>query len=63
MPRCLPGVRAFLPTATGSLLIGTLGAVELERQRADVHLGACRDLLAALFEPRTVDLETFYLAV
>jgi predicted N-acetyltransferase YhbS len=51
------------PDAIGSLLVGTVGALELERQRPDVHLGVCRDLMAALFGPRSVDLETFYLAV
>jgi len=51
------------PDAIGSLLVGTLGALELEEQRPDVHLGAGRDLMTALFEPRTADLETFYLAV
>ena len=51
------------PDAIGSLLVGTLGALELEEQRPDVHLGSCRDLMSALFGPQSVDLATFYLAI
>jgi predicted N-acetyltransferase YhbS len=49
------------PDAVASLLLGPDGAEGLERRLPDCLLGAQRDLLHALFPPRTADLLTFYL--
>jgi hypothetical protein len=51
------------PDALASLVLGPYGALGLEQQRPDCHLGEQRELMAALFPPRTADLTTFYLAV
>jgi predicted N-acetyltransferase YhbS len=51
------------PDALASLVLGPYGALGLEQRLPDCHLGAQRDLMAALFPPRTADLATFYLAV
>jgi predicted N-acetyltransferase YhbS len=45
------------------LIFGPHGALGLEEQRPDCHLGEQRELMAALFPPVTSDLLTFYLAV
>jgi predicted N-acetyltransferase YhbS len=51
------------PDALASLVLGPYGALGLEQRLPDCHLGDQRELMAALFPPRTADLTTFYLAV
>jgi predicted N-acetyltransferase YhbS len=51
------------PDAVASLVLGPHGALGLEELLADCHLGRQRELMAALFPPRTADLLTFYLPV
>jgi predicted N-acetyltransferase YhbS len=48
------------PDAIGALLLGC-GAAGLEDRFPDAHLGAQRELMLALFPPRSADLLTFYL--
>lgn len=45
------------------LVLGPHGALGLEEQRPDCHLGRQRELMGALFPPVTSDLLTFYLPV
>jgi predicted N-acetyltransferase YhbS len=49
------------PDAIPSLLLGAHGALGLEERLPDCHLGEQRELMAALFPPRSGDLLTFYL--
>jgi predicted N-acetyltransferase YhbS len=49
------------PDALASLVLGPSGALGLEERLPDCYLGRQRDLMAALFPPRTADLLTFYL--
>ncbi len=49
------------PDALASLVLGPYGAAGLEERLPDCLLGQQRDLMTALFPPRTADLHTFYL--
>lgn len=48
------------PEALPGLILGPLGALGLEEALPDCFLGRQRELMAALFPPRTADLLTFY---
>ena len=45
------------------LLLGPYGALGLEERLPDCYLGRQRELMAALFPPRTADLLTFYVPI
>ena len=47
------------PDLVGHLILGPLGAVELEKRHADVLLGKQRDLMDALFPPQTIDVQSW----
>ena len=49
------------PDALAPLLLGPYGAAGLEERLPDCYLGRQRELMTALFPPRTSDLLTFYL--
>lgn len=49
------------PDALASLVLGPHGAVGLEERLPDCHLGRRREVMSALFPPRTADLLTFFL--
>jgi predicted N-acetyltransferase YhbS len=51
------------PDAIPSLLLGPYGALGLEERLPDCFLGRQRELMAALFPPRTADLLTFYVPI
>lgn len=51
------------PDALASLVLGPFVALGLEERLPDCHLGRQREVMAALFPPRTADLLTYYLAV
>jgi len=57
------GGSGLAPETVPGLLLGPYGALGLEEREPDCHLGAQRELMAALFPPVTADLLTFYLAV
>ena len=46
-----------------ALLLGPYGALGLEERLPDCFLGRQRELMAALFPPRTADLLTFYVPI
>ena len=50
------------PDAVAPLLLGPYGAAGLEERLADCYVGRQRDVMTALFPPRTADLLTFYLS-
>lgn len=47
------------PDLIAHLILGPLGAVELEERHADVLLGQQRDLMDALFPPQSVDVQSW----
>lgn len=47
------------PDLIAHLILGPLGALELERRHADVLLGQQRDLMDALFPSQTVDVQSW----
>ncbi|MDF1595544.1 MAG: GNAT family N-acetyltransferase [Acidimicrobiia bacterium] len=47
------------PDLIAHLILGPLGALELERRHADVLLGQQRRLMDALFPPQTVDVQSW----
>lgn len=47
------------PDLIGHLILGPLGALELERRHADVLLGKRRELMNVLFPPQTVDIQSW----
>lgn len=47
------------PDLIAHLILGPLGAVELEERHADVLLGQQRDLMNALFPPQSVDVQSW----
>lgn len=47
------------PDLVGHLILGPLGALELERSHADVLLGKRRELMNVLFPPQTVDVQSW----
>lgn len=49
------------PDAIAPMLLGPYGAAGVEERFPDCYLGRQRDLMVALFPPRTSDLLTFYL--
>ncbi|HSR43838.1 MAG TPA: GNAT family N-acetyltransferase [Acidimicrobiia bacterium] len=47
------------PDLIAHLILGPLGALELERRHADVLLGRRRELMDVLFPPQTVDVQSW----
>jgi hypothetical protein len=47
------------PDLVAHLILGPLGALELERRHADVLLGERGELMDVLFPPQTVDVQSW----
>jgi len=47
------------PDLVGHLILGPLGALELEQRHADVLLGKRRELMDVLFPPQSVDVQSW----